>query len=171
MFAVCQVLSVISSGFTFLVLSRIGVACAHSICLLYTSIADPVSAVTRETIRAGYEEIYSALKPFEKSEYTINDTNGKTMTESIMKGVTSTVNRSTSKTTTHTVTKGTNSSHTVGGSVGVNGSISKNTGVHAGAQGFGVSAGSAVTVGASVSADYHYMYGHHEDKSLSLIHI
>lgn len=30
-FAVCQVLSVISSGFTFLVLSRIGVACAHSI--------------------------------------------------------------------------------------------------------------------------------------------
>ena len=128
-------------------------------------IADPVSAVTRETIRAGYEEIYSALKPFEKSEYTINDTNGKTMTESIMKGVTSTVNRSTSKTTTHTVTKGTNSSHTVGGSVGVNGSISKNTGVHAGAQGFGVSAGSAVTVGASVSADYHYMHGHHEDKS------
>ena len=32
-FAVCQVLSVISSGFTFLVLSRIGVACAHSIFL------------------------------------------------------------------------------------------------------------------------------------------
>ena len=128
-------------------------------------IADPVSAVTRETIRAGYEEIYSALKPFEKSEYTINDTNGKTMTASIMKGVTATANKSTSKTITHTVTKGTNSSHTVGGSVGVNGSISKNTGVHAGAQGFGVSAGSAVTVGASVSADYHYMHGHHEDKS------
>lgn len=128
-------------------------------------IADPVSAVTRETIRAGYEEIYSALKPFEKSEYTINDTNGKTMTASIMKGVTSTANKSTSKTTTHTVTKGINSSHTVGGSVGVNASETNNVGVHAGVQGFGVSAGSAVTVGTSVSADYHYMHGHHEDKS------
>ena len=39
-FAVCQVLSVISSGFTFLVLSRIGVACAHSI---FWAIASPVA--------------------------------------------------------------------------------------------------------------------------------
>ena len=31
-------------------------------------IADPVSSNTRESIRAGYEEIYTALKPFEKSE-------------------------------------------------------------------------------------------------------
>ena len=39
-FAVCQELSVISSGFTFLVLSRIGVACAHSI---FWAIASPVA--------------------------------------------------------------------------------------------------------------------------------
>ena len=39
-FAVCQVLSVLSSGFTFLVLSRIGVACAHSI---FWAIASPVA--------------------------------------------------------------------------------------------------------------------------------
>ncbi|WP_295096519.1 sugar transporter [uncultured Catenibacterium sp.] len=37
-FAVCQVLSVISIGFPFLVVSRIGVACAHSI---FWSIASP----------------------------------------------------------------------------------------------------------------------------------
>ena len=39
-FAVCQVLSVLSSGFIFLVLSRIGVACAHSI---FWAIASPVA--------------------------------------------------------------------------------------------------------------------------------
>lgn len=39
-FAVCQVCSVMSSGFLFLVLSRIGVACAHSI---FWAIASPVA--------------------------------------------------------------------------------------------------------------------------------
>lgn len=46
-FAVCQVLSVISIGFPFLVVSRIGVACAHSI---FWSIASPfaVRVVAKE---------------------------------------------------------------------------------------------------------------------------
>ena len=47
-FAVCQVLSVISIGFPFLVVSRIGVACAHSI---FWSIASPfaVRVVAKES--------------------------------------------------------------------------------------------------------------------------
>ena len=61
-------------------------------------IADPVTDIARESIRAGYEEIYSALKPFEKSEYSINDTNGKTVTDSVIKGVTDTTNESIAKT-------------------------------------------------------------------------
>lgn len=124
-------------------------------------IADPIADDVREAIRSGYEEIYSSLKPFEKSEYTVNRNNGKTITDSVIKGVTDTTNESLAKTNTHTLTKGTNSSHTVGGSFGMNASI--NAGVTVAP--FGVGANAGASVGTSVSADYHYMYGHHEDKS------
>ena len=61
-------------------------------------IADPVDDLERESIRAGYEELYSALKPFEKSEYSVNANNGKTVTDSVTKGVTDTINESLAKT-------------------------------------------------------------------------
>lgn len=128
-------------------------------------IADPVPDITREEIRAGYEEIYSSLKPFEKSEYTINNTNGKTVTDSVIKGVTDTTNDSIAKTKTHTITKGTNSSHTVGGSIGVNASVTATAGVQVTPFGCGATASASATVGTSVTADYHYMHGHHEDNS------
>ena len=128
-------------------------------------IADPVDDIGRQSIRAGYEELYSALKPFEKSEYSINANNGKTVTDSVTKGITDTTNESVAKTKTHTITKGTNSSHTVGGSVGVNASATVTAGVSAAPFGVGANASASATVGTSVSADYHYMKGHHEDKS------
>lgn len=128
-------------------------------------IADPVSEKERYAIRAGYEELYSALKPFEKSEYSVNANNGKTVTDSIMKGVTDTTNDSIAKTKTHTLTKGTNSSYTVGGSVGVNASVTATAGVTVAPFGVGANASASATVGTSVSADYHYMKGHHEDTS------
>ncbi len=128
-------------------------------------IADPVLNSERETIRAGYEEIYTSLKPFEKSEYTVNASNGKTITDSVMKGVTSTTNESISKTKTHTITKGTNSSHTVGGSVGINTSVTSTAGVSIAPMGIGPNASVSATVGTTVSADYHYMHGKHEDSS------
>lgn len=128
-------------------------------------IADPVGEKERHSIRAGYEEIYSALKPFEKSEYSVNANNGKTVTDSIMKGVTDTTNESIAKTKTHTVTKGTSSAHTVGGSVGVNASVTASSGVSVAPFGVGANASASATIGTSVSADYHYMKGHHEDKS------
>ncbi len=128
-------------------------------------IADPVTDKVRESIRNGYEEIYSALKPFEKSEFTINRSSGKTITDSIIEGVTDTVNDSIAKTKTHTITKGTNSSHTVGGSVGFTSNVTTNVGGNLGIPFVGVSAGVSTTVGTSVSADYHYMHGSHEDKS------
>ena len=128
-------------------------------------IADPVGDIERQAIRAGYEELYSALKPFEKSEYSVNANNGRTVTDSITKGVTDTTNESLAKTKTHTITKGTNSSHTVGGSVGVNSSVTATAGVTVAPFGVGANASASATVGTSVSADYHYMKGHHEDTS------
>lgn len=128
-------------------------------------IADPVSDNVRDTIRAGYEEIYTALKPFEKSEYTVNKSNGKTITDSVIKGVTDTTNESVAKTKSHTITKGTNSAHTVGGSIGVNASASASAGVTVAPFGVGANAGASVSAGVSVSADYHYMHGHHEDNA------
>lgn len=126
-------------------------------------IADPVSDNVRESIRAGYEEIYTVLKPFEKSEYTVNKSNGKTVTDSVIKGVTDTTNESVAKTKSHTTTKGTNSAHTVGGSVGINASVTAGAGVTVAPFGVGANASASATVGTSVSADYHYMHGHHED--------
>lgn len=128
-------------------------------------IADPVGDTERQSIRAGYEELYSALKPFEKSEYSVNTNNGNTVTDSVMKGVTDTTNESVAKTKTHTITKGTNSAHTVGGSVGVNASATATAGVSVAPFGVGANASASATVGTSVSADYHYMKGHHEDNS------
>lgn len=128
-------------------------------------IADPISDNVRDSIRAGYEEIYTALKPFEKSEYTVNKGNGKTVTDSVIKGVTDTTNESVAKTKSHTKTKGTNSAHTVGGSVGVNASVTATAGVSVAPFGVGANASASATVGTSVSADYHYMHGHHEDNA------
>lgn len=130
-------------------------------------IADPVGEKERHAIRAGYEELYSALKPFEKSEYTVNANSGKTITDSVIKGVTDTTNESIAKTKTHTITKGTNSSHTVGGSVGVNSSVTATASATVAPFGVGANASASSTVGTSVSADYHYMKGHHEDTSES----
>lgn len=120
-------------------------------------IADPIERKERHNIRSGYEELYSALKPFEKSEYSINTNNSETVTDTIMRGVTDTVNDSIAKTNTHTVSKGTSASHTVGGSIGVNASYTTTANFVAGSV--------SGTVGGSVSADYHYTTGSHEDTS------
>lgn len=128
-------------------------------------IADPVGDRDRDSIRAGYEEIYSALKPFEKSEYTVSKNNGETVTDSVIKGVTDTTNESVAKTKTHTVTKGTNSSHTVGGSIGLNTGFTSGLTASATPFGIGASVSSTMSSGISINADYHYMRGHHEDKS------
>jgi DNA helicase HerA-like ATPase len=128
-------------------------------------IADPVESDAIEKIRSGFEEIHTALNPFQKSEFTLNKTNGKTVTDSVIKGVTDTTTDSLAKTKTHTTTKGTNSSHTVGGSVGVNASATVGVTASVAPFGIGASANASTTIGTSVSTDYHYMHGKHEDKS------
>jgi energy-coupling factor transporter ATP-binding protein EcfA2 len=124
-------------------------------------LAEPVKANILNNIKSGYEELHTALTPFLKSEFTINSGNSKTVTDSVMNGITDTTSESLAKTKTHTITKGTNSAHTVGGSVGVNAGV--NVGVFAGAFGVGASAGASL--GVSTTADYHYMHGHHKDES------
>lgn len=128
-------------------------------------IADPVSNTERDSIRAGYEELYTSIMPFEKADFSVNSTNGKAITDSIVKGVTDTVSDSIAKTKTHTLTKGTNSSHTVGGSTSIGTSTSVSVGAHIGVPGAGANVGVSQTVSANVSADYHYMHGQHKDVS------
>lgn len=132
-------------------------------------IADPISEMDRQAMRTGYEELYTAIKPFEKSEYSVNSNNGKTVTDTMMSGVTNTVNESIAKTKTHTTTVGTNSAKTVGGSVGVNAStstsMSASVGVGLKGTTIGASASTSVTVGVNASTDYHYTSGKHEDES------
>lgn len=124
-------------------------------------IADPVVDRTLNEIKSGYEELYTALIPFAKSEFSVNKSNGKSVTDSVITGVTDTTNESLAKTKSHTNTKGTNSSHTVGGSLGVNVGATGTVSVTP----FGVGASASATVGVSTTADYHYMHGHHEDNS------
>lgn len=124
-------------------------------------IADPVENDTKNMIRAGYEEIYTSLKPFEQSVYTINESNGKTITDSIMKGVSDATTKSLAKTKTVTKTTGTNSANTVGGSIGT--SVNQSVGASVGNGVASVS--SSVSVGVNTSVDYHHTSGKHEDRS------
>ncbi|BBH26297.1 ATP-binding protein [Intestinibaculum porci] len=126
-------------------------------------IADPVNDLIRESIRSGYEEIYSALKPFEKSEYSVNSTNSKTVTNSVIKGVTDSVNQSVSKTNTHTLTKGTNSSYTVGGSKGEAFTKAVSAAFNVGIKFFGASLGGSFASSAISSIDAHFTHGRHKD--------
>lgn len=80
-------------------------------------IADNISVGEIENICISYEDLYSQLSPFAKSEQTINTGGSVADTDSLIKGITDTTNDSVSKSLSHGVTKGTSKSHTLGGSV------------------------------------------------------
>lgn len=126
-------------------------------------LAESVGVNILNNIKSGYEELHTSLTPFLKSEFTINSGNSKTITDSLMNGITNTTSESLAKTKTHTITKGTNSAHTVGGSVGVSASVNAGVSVTP----FGVGASTGASLGVSATADYHYMHGHHKDESNS----
>lgn len=127
-------------------------------------IADVVNSNSIQEICTSYEDIYSQLSPFLKSEETINSNESKSNTESIIKGTTDTTNSSISKSISHGVTKGTSTTHTVGGSIGlsssatVGGTVSANAGIP-GVFGGGASVNTSATVGTSITGDYHYAHG------------
>jgi hypothetical protein len=65
-------------------------------------IADTVSSKEVELIQEGYENIYSQLFPFSKSNFSYSENESESVTEGITKGFTETVNKNITKTQTKT---------------------------------------------------------------------
>lgn len=91
---------------------------------IYTAIfiADSLNAEDVNNVRNGYEQLYSTMSPFVKSNYTYNESDSKSVAESISKGMVESVTQGTSFTQNYTVSKteGTFSSNTFNGSLGIN---------------------------------------------------
>ena len=90
----------------------------------YTAIfiADPITAQEQDEIRNGYESLYSTLSPFQKSQWSYNENESKTVMESLSNGISHSVTKGISQTQSHTVasTKGTFNSVNIGINGGVN---------------------------------------------------
>lgn len=65
-------------------------------------IADPISDTVIQTMRRGYENLYSALKPFETTDLTYGENENESVTETLSQGITDTINQSISNTITKT---------------------------------------------------------------------
>jgi len=106
-------------------------------------IADAMPNSTIESICAEYEDIYAQMSPFKQSVQTLNSSESKTDTTSVIEGITDTTNESLAKSLTHGVTHGISRTNTVGGSIGVETKLKLPF-----AEG-----------GVNVSADYHHSRG------------
>lgn len=83
---------------------------------IYTAIliADPISNKEINEMRIGYENLYSELNPFLKTELSFNENDSITLTDGITEGITDTINTSISHTQNHTKTSGWSSSENIG---------------------------------------------------------
>lgn len=87
-------------------------------------IAEPLSAEKRTMVRKGYEELYSTLSPFRKSQWSYNESESKAVMDSLSTGISKTVTEGVSETQSHTegksesVEKGFNLGVSLGGQVG-----------------------------------------------------
>ena len=83
---------------------------------VYTTIliADPVLSNEIQFMRAGYENLYSQLTPFLKSELSFNESDSVTLTEGNTIGITDTVNTSISYTQNHSESNGWSNSKSFG---------------------------------------------------------
>lgn len=82
----------------------------------YTAVflADPVSSEEVQKIKIGYENLYSQLTPFAKSEMSVNESDTLTFTEGETTGITETINNSITYTQNHSETDGWNKSESNG---------------------------------------------------------
>ena len=128
-------------------------------------IADVVSKERIDFICAQYEDLYSQLYPFAKSEQTLNTSKQIGEINTLIKGITDTTNKSVSNATSTGTTVGTFSSHTVGGSISA--TVGGSVGADVGARPFGFGGGVSANISASVtaSADYHYTKGKSESET------
>lgn len=82
----------------------------------YTAVflADPISGEEVQKIKRGYEDLYSQLTPFAKSEMSVNESESLTFTEGETTGITETINNSITYTQNHSETDGWNKSESNG---------------------------------------------------------
>jgi len=90
---------------------------------IYTAIfiADSLNAEDINNVRNGYEQLYSTISPFVKSNYTYNESDSISVAESISKGMVESVTKGTSFTQNHTISKteGIFSANTFSGNLGL----------------------------------------------------
>lgn len=103
-------------------------------------LADPITKLQMQTVRASYETLYSQLSPFEKTELTFSSTDSLTLTEGTSKNFSESINYSLTQTSGNSQSESTgwvenesySSSHTdtkpkeqqmVGKSIGVAGGV------------------------------------------------
>ncbi len=113
-------------------------------------VADPINNEKINKIRLGYEQLYSQLSPFEKTELTFNDSDTLSLTHSTTEGFTNTLNTSISYTQSQSETNGWGSSESLSKSKTKNGGavLSAAAGVvTAAGAAAGAVAGTAVGVG------------------------
>lgn len=77
-------------------------------------VADPISYEQVATISEGYEQLYSQLSPFAKTDLTFNDSDTLSLTHSTTKGFTDTINTSVAYTQNHSETCGWSTSDSIG---------------------------------------------------------
>lgn len=77
-------------------------------------VADPVSNEQVAAIRQGYEQLYSELSPFAKTEFNFNDSDTLSFTKSTAKGITDTISTSIAYVQNHSKTSGWSSSKSIG---------------------------------------------------------
>lgn len=85
-------------------------------------IAEPVSPQEQSEIRSGYESLYSTFSSFRKSIWSYNETESRSVMESLSHGISVTVTEGTSHTQSHTITQSKGSGNMVG--IGMGGGVS-----------------------------------------------
>lgn len=106
-------------------------------------IAEPVSPREQSEIRSGYESLYSTLSSFRKSVWSYNETESRSVMESLSHGISKTITEGISHTQSHTITQTKGSSNMVG----VGGGIS-----------FGIK-----LLKSLVGLNFNYSHGQHKD--------
>lgn len=98
-------------------------------------IADPISNNNLLNLQRNYENLYSAIKPFETTDLTFGENESRSVTQSYSQSISETINTSIANALSTTDTTSVGDSKTFGGNLGicmiggVNGSVSTNTGV------------------------------------------
>lgn len=77
-------------------------------------IAEPISPQQQAQMREGYQELYTTLSPFAKTNWSFSEENGTSVMQTLTQGTSDSITTGTSKTKGHTTHFGIN----VGGSVG-----------------------------------------------------